>query len=384
MTAGNKTTGTLYSPYYFNKTWSGANGKYEFVNGKPRTKWNTYDLTLIGPNFSKAGSGGGYIAGGSQNLSTNSKNAARRLNFRAQAKLADRVRGDAPNLAVDVAQGRQTMQMVFGALRSFSSCALALRRGDFVKAARSLGVNPRASKLRVNDVAGRWLELQYGWLPTLSDIYALCELWEQQSSAPQKFKYVGRAREVLKQESSVSPSFYSVPAVSKVRCRIEAELLENLSFQRSLGLYDPLSILWEILPWSFVIDWFIPIGTWLDSGNIIPELKGRFLTTFSYDYTYEGVQSKTSGPVSSRGASTAGHGTWVERRVTTNLKVPPPTFQPLDEVLSPKRFYNALALATQAFSSPELVRRPKGPLRKNRSLVTDVGGWDNLDIPFVR
>lgn len=381
MTAGTKTIGSLYSPYFFSKTWSGANGKHEIVAGKPRDKWNTYDMTLSGPNFSKAGSGGGYIAGGSQNLPTNSRNAARRLNFRAQAKLADRVRGDAPNLAVDIAQGRQTMQMVYGALSSFSRCAIALRRGDFVKAARSLGVNPRASRLRVNDVAGRWLELQYGWLPTLSDIFALCELWEAQSSAPQKFTYVARAKEVLLQESSVSPSFYSVPAQSKVRCRIEAELTENVSLQRSLGLYDPLSILWEILPWSFVIDWFLPIGTWLDAGNIIPQLTGRFLTTYSYDYTYSGVQSKTSGPVSTRGASTAGHGTWVERRVSTNLKVPPPEFQPLNEALSPKRFYNAIALATQAFSSPERIRSSK-TLSKRRPSRDST--WDMLDPSYFR
>jgi hypothetical protein len=33
----------------------------------------------------------------------------------------------------------------------------------------------------------------------------------------------------------------------------------------SLGLINPLEIVWELLPYSFVVDWFLPIGNWLSS-----------------------------------------------------------------------------------------------------------------------
>lgn len=35
----------------------------------------------------------------------------------------------------------------------------------------------------------------------------------------------------------------------------------------ALGLDDPISTAWEITPWSFVIDWALPIGDWLASVN---------------------------------------------------------------------------------------------------------------------
>lgn len=31
-----------------------------------------------------------------------------------------------------------------------------------------------------------------------------------------------------------------------------------------LGLLDPVSLAWNLLPMSFVFDWFIPVGTFLD------------------------------------------------------------------------------------------------------------------------
>jgi hypothetical protein len=36
-----------------------------------------------------------------------------------------------------------------------------------------------------------------------------------------------------------------------------------LDFVNSMGFLNPIEILWELLPLSFVIDWFLPIGTFL-------------------------------------------------------------------------------------------------------------------------
>lgn len=37
----------------------------------------------------------------------------------------------------------------------------------------------------------------------------------------------------------------------------------NESLMQSLGLVNPLSVAWDLVPWSFVIDWFTGIGTFL-------------------------------------------------------------------------------------------------------------------------
>jgi hypothetical protein len=33
----------------------------------------------------------------------------------------------------------------------------------------------------------------------------------------------------------------------------------------SLGLTNPLELIWERIPYSFVVDWFLPIGGWLST-----------------------------------------------------------------------------------------------------------------------
>jgi hypothetical protein len=57
------------------------------------------------------------------------------------------------------------------------------------------------------------------------------------------------------------------------------EMREELGFSRQLGLLDPLSVVWENIPYSFVVDWFIPIGDYLSMLNQIPFLNGRWLIT---------------------------------------------------------------------------------------------------------
>ena len=39
----------------------------------------------------------------------------------------------------------------------------------------------------------------------------------------------------------------------------------GLATQSQLGLLNPLEIVWECLPYSFVVDWAIPVGAWMSS-----------------------------------------------------------------------------------------------------------------------
>jgi hypothetical protein len=126
---------------------------------------------------------------------------------------------------------------------------------------------------------------------------------------------------------------------------------EELSFGRSLGLTDPLSVVWEIIPYSFVVDWFLPVGTYLENLNVIPKLKGKFLTTL-YQRTECAFTSATS-PVW-RGARRQSLQIKVRRVVSTGLTTQLPTFVNPIDALSPKRIANAISLCHQAFNSSTL------------------------------
>jgi hypothetical protein len=53
----------------------------------------------------------------------------------------------------------------------------------------------------------------------------------------------------------------------KIDFQIENPLTNTLS---SLGLTNPLNVAWELVPFSFVVDWFIPIGDFFN-GLIPPQ-----------------------------------------------------------------------------------------------------------------
>lgn len=39
----------------------------------------------------------------------------------------------------------------------------------------------------------------------------------------------------------------------------------NFALANQLGLINPGTVAWEIVPFSFLVDWFIPVGAWLNS-----------------------------------------------------------------------------------------------------------------------
>jgi hypothetical protein len=121
---------------------------------------------------------------------------------------------------------------------------------------------------------------------------------------------------------------------------------------RQMGVLDPLSVAWEVLPFSFVADWFIPIGTYLENLNQIPFLKGRFMVT---------AYRRTEGPFSPREDTSLNCVSQLSlpqgdrflrigltRTVSTSLNPPLPKFD-LGGAASVKRVLNAISLAQLAF-----------------------------------
>jgi len=293
--------GVVLDPYFtgveFSKSWSGTDGKFEPYAGGTRLKWNDF-TTHIASRLRPSNLHGWYryLGSPSAGLQYMGETYAVAAGFNAfgqelvwstadtnklYSKLVEKVKGHDFNLAVNLAQMHQVSSMVVFNLGQFGRSVMALKRGDFATAARALGVKPRSSRLKPSDISGRWLELQYGWLPTLSDTYEAVKAFHAISEGPRS-AIIRTSRELKGvYEGSQSPSQYSQTYQLKVTRRIQYEMYEEMSANRQLGLFDPLSVAWELIPYSFVVDWFVPIGTYLANLNAIPKLKGRFLTTMT-------------------------------------------------------------------------------------------------------
>jgi hypothetical protein len=337
------TTGTIdvsrsvQTDEFFHKSWDGADGKYTAGHVD---KWNPYSMHLVMESFQY-----GQTLNAASTISNNvlmSWDTSDELQL--QSKIVEAVKGHQFNLAVNLAQADQLIEMVSTTVQKFGRSLLALKRGDVATAARQLGIRRHVSKLHSKDISGRWLELQYGWLPSLSDTYEAAKAFEALSNG-RKARIVVAHGKKQKIDRSAAPSLYSSEGVHFLVKKVIIELDEEISLARSLGLTDPLSVLWEITPYSFVADWFLPIGTYLSNLNVIPKLSGRFCSTLFSRWDTRFTLAKSPAYIGTR---RWGHGRDVTRVISSSLTTQTPSFVNPITALSLRRIASSVALFHQA------------------------------------
>lgn len=220
-------------------------------------------------------------------------------------------------------------------------------------------------KLDGGDISGTWLAMQYGWLPFLSDVYEASRAFEAFTAPPREKVYKASISKRIFEQSSSSPGNYLCNRFRTRSMKISYRLRERLSNPRSLGLYDPSSVAWELLPWSFVIDWFIPIGTYLESLAVIPYLNGNWmLTSFNSQLSVGPSLVKplpsAYGLCGGPGENSSSEKTVVRTVGNSPLYVPKPVLD-LGGVYSGKRLLNALALFHQQLRRPAGLKEVNSP-----------------------
>lgn len=341
MTIGVKTVGTNGTlGYYSRKSWNGGDGKYESSGAD---KWNNYSMDLV-QNSDQLGQTTN-IVGVLCEPTFPYWTAAD--DFRLQSKLVSAIKGHEFNLAVDLAQANQLVSMCAKTIRSFGRSCLYLKRGNISAALRELGVDGRNKKLKSKDVSSRWLEIQYGWLPAMGSCYEAAKAFEALSMSRTNRVVAKHSRPRFIGEASCSPVppfGYSAPCKPFARGKIICELQEEISFGRSLGLTDPLQVAWELTPFSFVFDWFLPVGTYLENLAILPFLKARFCTTIYQGYVSSFGGSQNPGY---KGTRRVGQVRRLRRTVSTSLTAQRPRFVDPITAMTSKRIANAVSLAHQ-------------------------------------
>lgn len=244
------------------------------------------------------------------------------------------------------------------------------RRGDIVAAAKTLPYS-RTAKGRAatkRAVLGKnWLELQYGWLPLVKDIKSMAEFISHQLWVSPKTRYVARIEKKANLTIWLSSIRWMRP--SDVTCKRERQLIAYLetpptALQLS-GLLDPELVAWELVPFSFVADWIIPIGPYLEARAAATKMVGTFVTTDVVTRSYAGFVSvpyntgtetqtfTLSGSASGRTLTT------ITRSTSASLNVPMPVVKPLEKAASLMHCLNGLALLTGVVTGANLTKAQK-------------------------
>lgn len=192
----------------------------------------------------------------------------------ARAAAYSRLMGKAlPKAAmlVNMAQFGQTWGMIASRSLQLVRAFRYLRRGQLDSFAAELFLSPPDVKKKITpkrakqDASGAWLEFTFGWSPFIADIYNAVDVLQTDFPVD---PVNGSAR--------VSGAFHHFDGYvhnytdKTVRARCTAKLQvtnPNLLLANQLGLLNPAAVVWDIIPFSFMVDWFLPVGKFISTFN---------------------------------------------------------------------------------------------------------------------
>jgi hypothetical protein len=188
----------------------------------------------------------------------------------ALQKLLDKVRGDHANLAVDVAEGKATLSMLRNAVKFRKHLKDFLTQVVTQRGYKKIRKGPSQGQRRLDYINGKWLEGRYGWMPFLSSIWSIVDARLKQRVLKETYL---KSRSTQYQSATTktgdgSPeNFYEILKVDgSYRCEIGAffELPTGFDLSDWTSL-NPLSIAWELTTLSFVYEWFVGVGQYLEN-----------------------------------------------------------------------------------------------------------------------
>lgn len=340
------------------------------------------------------------------------------IELEALSKLASTIRDHSFNAGIFAAELHQSLETVVLSCRHFLTALVKLKRRDLPGAVRSFarvagvtnsvhGMKLRAQyarrvggranlaiskatrgnrvfrkytpaeiaqareMLHLGDVSGALLALQYGWKPLISDIWEMSRAYEFAMDSLRGQGYIRKAHKTYHwtaprvwQNSTSGAWLYSPqpgnrafgPSSWTLTVRYRVRIAEQLSLQDSLQLRNPETIVWEIIPFSFVADWFIPIGNYLDARATFSNLKLQEVTVTKLRKREVSVTNWTAGDPnqgvngwSLRGLSRHGLDLEMSRTILNPvaLSVPKPAFKGWSNAFSPTHLANGAALIHQ-------------------------------------
>lgn len=199
---------------------------------------------------------------------------------RLSAKVSNRA-----SMGANLATISQSVSMMQSRALQLLQAVRAIRKGDFSTANLRLNLATTPKKVSVKKrLASNWLEYSYGWSPLISDIYNAADVLQSpindvyvRTTASDGFSM--REIELTPPWQGQNPvAMYPLPyewdqhSKLSLNCRVAMGMAvavdnPNLWLANQMGLINPLPVLWEVIPWSFVLDWFTNASQFMQLGT---------------------------------------------------------------------------------------------------------------------
>lgn len=182
---------------------------------------------------------------------------------------------------VTLAEMPKTVRMIADAARTISRLGKSILQSgnrneifDLITGVKKGNSNRTIQALR--GASSRYLEYRYGWRILLLEIQGLLKALDADVARNSERRAVARSRhESYRKSEHVETLTYSNAGTDSFLIKAEETIAASayvlykadLNYQptRDWGIRDLPLAGWELIPFSFIVDWFVPIGNWLEA-----------------------------------------------------------------------------------------------------------------------
>lgn len=186
--------------------------------------------------------------------------------------------------------------------------------------------NPKAvdKRRRMREpLANQILETEFGWRPLFEDVYAALTTVCKGGIPDEWVGGVGRDIIDIQGGSTSNPYYFHSESWSgQIRTSYATKVSivnPNLWLLNRLGLINPATVVWDLVPWSFVVNMFLNVNSLLNS---VTDSVGLNVTDMSITRTWKAIHeySLADKPSGASGCRSAVNGYMKTRTVGVPLK----------------------------------------------------------------